>query len=709
MIIDLWNRGGGSSTYSESAGTAEYASTSDSTKLLEGGAGLPSDANAGDVVAVGSSLSKGLRSAGTTLGIYQYDGSDWNKVGEGGSVDNTILKSVSAFPQTAGKGDVVALVKNLYYTVMVPTTAITYSGNDILEITTSNYGSLVVNAYNDGGTNYLKFTSSDEEVMEAEGGNSTSLPTWDAAKTWAISYESEYLFINISENGPIPVFDANSITMNDCQAELADAGSNLGIYQYDGVWRWSQIGLTGPQGPQGPQGQDGAVGPQGATGAQGPAGEGGSGDSSFTHLDSLSGAGETGKTYEYEGRLLTWNPNDGNVAEWTNDISSSAFTANQGGAGLIYSMIPDGQIIFQYNLSSYAIRSLMYSGGTLYVMEGDTVISEFSGETFSLIPKGNGLPFIRGIHKNGYLGFSRVLGGAGTLEISGVWDGTVNGGHYELIDKYNHPYFYTNKSDATIPFVNQYGSVIGELGPVVKHYIGFNGVSTTKHMTYFYIQSKKKYTPDHIYAPTSGGTAGQILQSNGNAEPIWVDASTIQGAQGPQGPAGSGGGGSSYISDLQPLGINILEGNGVGYVSNDDGHGNPTQYTTIELSNDGTAYVNNYTDDGQGGWMQIDGYQLLRMEDIKNDQNDIMASGIIDGGDNVLRVDPDNDGTTQVGTYETGMYDEPTFTRQRYLVSSTNISKMVKITSSDYDTLVNNQEVDEDTFYIVVADPQIGE
>ena len=93
------------------------------------------------------------------------------------------------------------------------------------------------------------------------------------------------------------------------------------------------------------------------------------------------------------------------------------------------------------------------------------------------------------------------------------------------------------------------------------------------------------------------------------------------------------------------------------------------------------------------------------MEDIKNDQDDLLASGIIDGSDKVLKVEPDSDGTTQVGGYEPGVGDEPTFTRERYLVSSTNISKMVKITQSDYESLVNNQEVDENTFYIVVADP----
>ena len=210
------------------------------------------------------------------------------------------------------------------------------------------------------------------------------------------------------------------------------------------------------------------------------------------------------------------------------------------------------------------------------------------------------------------------------------------------------------------------------------------------------------------WQPYGGGSGSQGPQgpqgADGAQGPQGAD-----GAQGPQGPAGSGSGGSSYITDLQPNGINILEGNGVGYVSGDDGQGNPTQYTTIEPSNDGSAYVNTYTDDGQGNWVQSDSYQLLNIESIKNDQDDVMASGIIDSNDKVLKVEPDSDGTTQVGGYEPGMYDEPTFTRERYLVSSTNISKMVKITESDYDTLVLGDNVDENTFYVVVPDPQIGE
>ena len=46
------------------------------------------------------------------MGIYQFDGEDWSMIGEGSgsTADNTILKAVSAIPQTVVAGDVYALL-----------------------------------------------------------------------------------------------------------------------------------------------------------------------------------------------------------------------------------------------------------------------------------------------------------------------------------------------------------------------------------------------------------------------------------------------------------------------------------------------------------------------------------------------------------------------------------------------------------------------
>lgn len=101
MIIDFHNRGGG-------GGTTDYATsagTSNSTKLLQGEANFPQSANTGDVVAVAPAPTRGLRSANTTLGVYQFDGTDWNKIegGEGGSEPYKIeLSSVDPSNYTTG-------------------------------------------------------------------------------------------------------------------------------------------------------------------------------------------------------------------------------------------------------------------------------------------------------------------------------------------------------------------------------------------------------------------------------------------------------------------------------------------------------------------------------------------------------------------------------------------------------------------------------
>lgn len=230
-------------------------------------------------------------------------------------------------------------------------------------------------------------------------------------------------------------------------------------------------------------------------------------------------------------------------------------------------------------------------------------------------------------------------------------------------------------------------------------YQGDDTISTYRNTEVYTEGSIADYRRVAFYDEIGGGGSGSQGPQGPQGETGAQGPQGETGAQGPQGPAGSGGGGSSYISDLQSLGINILEGQGVGFA---DDPQTPTQYTTIEPQSDGSAYVCNYTDDGQDGWMQSESFILPRSEDIWNAQNDVLANGLFDG-DNILKLDPDYDGATQVGTYEPGEYDEPTFTRQRYLVGSTNIKRMVKITEGDYDTLVNNGEVDEDTFYIVVA------
>ena len=84
MVIDFIGGnggGGGTAQYATSAGTANNA------KLLDGAGSFPQSANTGDVVAFNGipdrGGKKGLRDATPEAGVYQYDGSDWNKIDGG--------------------------------------------------------------------------------------------------------------------------------------------------------------------------------------------------------------------------------------------------------------------------------------------------------------------------------------------------------------------------------------------------------------------------------------------------------------------------------------------------------------------------------------------------------------------------------------------------------------------------------------------------
>lgn len=117
MVIDFYNRNGGGG-----GGTADYATLageSNKSKLLEGGSALPQSANTGDVVAVAPTPTRGLRSANTALGIYQYDGTDWNKI-EGGSGSGSSAYKIELLevnPQNYTQQDIANL--NAFYTAFV--------------------------------------------------------------------------------------------------------------------------------------------------------------------------------------------------------------------------------------------------------------------------------------------------------------------------------------------------------------------------------------------------------------------------------------------------------------------------------------------------------------------------------------------------------------------------------------------------------------
>lgn len=106
-------------------------------------------------------------------------------------------------------------------------------------------------------------------------------------------------------------------------------------------------------------------------------------------------------------------------------------------------------------------------------------------------------------------------------------DGNIIEGGKKLSEKYN-PYHTTKENTnlnpsgyISLPYWNDRGQIIGEY---------------TRGKTYFTLNNKLYPLTGgssinenfKIFAPSESGTAGQILQSNGNAAPIWTDLIKIQ-------------------------------------------------------------------------------------------------------------------------------------------------------------------------------------
>ena len=489
MVIDFYNRngGGGTADYATSAGTANV---SNSTKLLEGGSALPQSANTGDVVAVAPNLSKrgGAKGGETALGIYQYDGSAWNEIG-GETPDFTSLSPLDEFPSSAKTGEVVAIssVKNVYDSVIIPSKTLAFEGNDVLTITTE-YGTLTVNTYAKG-ENIIYFETNDGNSSDiiAVDGESTSLPTNDENHTWEMEYGGD-VYIRITENNtPVCVFAIDSLTNNTCFAYLDgnyEQIETLGLYQYDGsVWN--------------------AVG-------------GGEGGSNVVHLDSLSGTGVENTLYECDEMLWTWSDSAGTVAEWTDSLAT---LGNSKGYGLIFSHIPEGQTLLEFKYSpDNNWRKIKMINGVLTLTEADnTVVTSCTiGNKAQFNSYSYNFYWIKVNYKKNWIGFEV----SSNLNFQNVWDGTVQGGHFVITDHTNHPWTDIS-SDYGIPVWDDKGWVIHKQYSVSTKSVKVN--RTSYQSTSFVTAGGEGNFPDSFYVPTVGGTAGQILQSNGTeAAPTWT-------------------------------------------------------------------------------------------------------------------------------------------------------------------------------------------
>lgn len=240
----------------------------------------------------------------------------------------------------------------------------------------------------------------------------------------------------------------------------------------------------------------------------------------FVHLDNLNSNGEAGVTYEYQGRLMIWNPNAGNTAEWLRSIGQ--INADEG-TDLIFAKIPDGQKLFEYKYQYGGDwRNVIYSGGTLYLTEtaGTVVCAVTIGNTFEFQTTQYGNIYrVIGVFEKNRIGFKRI----GSVSFQNVWNGVVNGGHYELLEKIHYPYLGTaNDTFTGIPRWNNNGQIVKEELPLAEKDIYFNFTgSNYAYRLQALVSGYGSMLPARIWVPTDAGTHGQILISTGGDAPVW--------------------------------------------------------------------------------------------------------------------------------------------------------------------------------------------
>lgn len=223
MIIDFHNLNGGGG-----GGTAEYATsagTSNKSKLLLSESNFPQSANTGDVVAIGeqqtpkNGLKSGTRSLPPTTGIYQYDGSNWNKIeaGSGSSVGAYKIELSTNNPEDFTEEDIANL--NAFFAAVITNPSIMDTA--YLEISTEIY--------------HISSARYNEQDGEGEFNFVLSYPTWIA--NLIIGYEmEEFSHAETHRWEGNTLVPAIEFPQDPAPGEIAnydDGEGNVGLYQYD--------------------------------------------------------------------------------------------------------------------------------------------------------------------------------------------------------------------------------------------------------------------------------------------------------------------------------------------------------------------------------------------------------------------------------------------------------------------------------------------
>lgn len=243
----------------------------------------------------------------------------------------------------------------------------------------------------------------------------------------------------------------------------------------------------------------------------------------LVHLDSMSGTGSDNTLYENEGKLYMWSDEGGTVAEWTDNPS---VLGNDMGYGMIFSHIPNGQKLFEIKYPyGGEWRYVVMSGDTLVLTEtGGTVVTSCTiGNTvnFPCSQYGN-IYYVKVKYESHYIGFWFT----NYCNKQNVWDGTVTGGHFVMVDHTNYPFLDISTTADGMPMWNSKGQIIKKVRKNSSKGIQFNTNASQYSSTgkIEFLTDGTNNGPSRMFVPTQGGTAGQMLISAGdNAEPTWTN------------------------------------------------------------------------------------------------------------------------------------------------------------------------------------------
>lgn len=286
--------------------------------------------------------------------------------------------------------------------------------------------------------------------------------------------------------------------------ELAEGGSENGLYQFDGT-SWNAVG-------------------------------GGGGEQNLIHLDAIDDTttGQTGKVYECNGRLYKWVEGAGYWGKWIGGWSNSYPAGNVAdGAYNVqfnYAYLPSEQVQIgiSYRLNnitgylywdpenssfvSYSDSEMQTEISRVYLGDENTVIGPYSIDS--------GKVWLT--WKDGVLIFK--CGGNASIR-SRVNTYTAND-HFEAInsDNYAHAFECITSDGITegIPIWNSEGIIVAKRATYSTKSVYINSTGSSSTIRTDYITTGINGGANRMFVPTAPGTAGQVLTSAGNAEPTWA-------------------------------------------------------------------------------------------------------------------------------------------------------------------------------------------